>query len=221
MRRLLNILTLVSVTLCVAAATMWMRSLSARDAFPESLHGSGYSIRSWDGRIFMVHFTTASSPGLYVSVKTPSIAGGNPHNPDSKPAAVGSPSSGLKQRYSNALVLPRITLPAGSIHDGFGFSRATVSMSGLPSGPFTVSILAIPYCAICVLSLLIPIGWWIRVRLCRRIDPNRCRRCSYNLTGNTSGRCPECGAEIKWPAGGSPVPNLAAPPSRKSVVTAI
>ncbi|MBN1511548.1 MAG: hypothetical protein JXB13_05995 [Phycisphaerae bacterium] len=27
--------------------------------------------------------------------------------------------------------------------------------------------------------------------------PNRCRHCDYDLTGNVSGRCPECGTEIK------------------------
>ena len=27
--------------------------------------------------------------------------------------------------------------------------------------------------------------------------PNTCRQCSYNLTGNTSGICPECGTLIK------------------------
>lgn len=27
----------------------------------------------------------------------------------------------------------------------------------------------------------------------RRRGPNDCRKCGYNLTGNTSGRCPECG----------------------------
>lgn len=36
----------------------------------------------------------------------------------------------------------------------------------------------------------------------RRGDQGRtgmCRSCGYNLTGNTSGRCPECGAEILKP----------------------
>lgn len=32
---------------------------------------------------------------------------------------------------------------------------------------------------------------WRRDR-CRR-RPGRCRKCNYNLTGNTSGVCPECG----------------------------
>jgi hypothetical protein len=27
----------------------------------------------------------------------------------------------------------------------------------------------------------------------RRIPPGRCRKCGYNLTGNVSGVCPECG----------------------------
>ncbi len=28
----------------------------------------------------------------------------------------------------------------------------------------------------------------------RRKPPGHCRKCGYNLTGNVSGRCPECGA---------------------------
>ena len=30
----------------------------------------------------------------------------------------------------------------------------------------------------------------------RRKPPGHCRQCGYDLTGNVSGRCPECGAEI-------------------------
>lgn len=37
------------------------------------------------------------------------------------------------------------------------------------------------------------------VLLARRAprDSRYCVSCSYDLTGNTSGRCPECGAEIR------------------------
>lgn len=31
----------------------------------------------------------------------------------------------------------------------------------------------------------------------RSIPPGRCKHCGYDLTGNVSGRCPECGATIK------------------------
>ena len=35
--------------------------------------------------------------------------------------------------------------------------------------------------------------WW---RDRRRIPPGHCRNCGYNLTGNVSGTCPECGQTI-------------------------
>jgi hypothetical protein len=36
------------------------------------------------------------------------------------------------------------------------------------------------------------LAWWF-VRQ-RRIPPHCCQKCGYDLTGNTSGTCPECGA---------------------------
>jgi len=35
---------------------------------------------------------------------------------------------------------------------------------------------------------------WIRVRC--STPPGHCQHCGYNLTGNVSGRCPECGEKI-------------------------
>ncbi len=34
--------------------------------------------------------------------------------------------------------------------------------------------------------------WWLD----RRSPPGHCPRCGYNLTGNVSGRCPECGVVV-------------------------
>jgi hypothetical protein len=36
--------------------------------------------------------------------------------------------------------------------------------------------------------------WWLDRR---SIPPDQCRKCGYNLTGNVSGRCPECGTTIR------------------------
>ena len=49
----------------------------------------------------------------------------------------------------------------------------------------------IPYW-LCFLLTAIPTAWlWHRDR--RRVRPGCCLRCGYDLTGNLSGVCPECG----------------------------
>lgn len=51
------------------------------------------------------------------------------------------------------------------------------------------------------LALLLPAVVMWRHDL-RQVAPGHCRKCNYDLTGNVSGRCPECGA---------PLPPLARP----------
>jgi len=43
---------------------------------------------------------------------------------------------------------------------------------------------------------------WLRSR---RIPPGYCQACGYNLTGNVSGVCPECGSPVDEPEGTHPV----------------
>jgi hypothetical protein len=38
--------------------------------------------------------------------------------------------------------------------------------------------------------------WWHAWREHRRIPPAHCQHCGYDLTGNVSGRCPECGTVV-------------------------
>jgi hypothetical protein len=47
---------------------------------------------------------------------------------------------------------------------------------------------------------LLPLAWTVVATLSRRrrrILPGNCAHCGYNLTGNTSGVCPECGTPIQ------------------------
>ena len=48
-------------------------------------------------------------------------------------------------------------------------------------------------CWIPFLLVALPTGilFWRDHR--RRITPGHCKKCGYDLTGNVSGRCPECG----------------------------
>ncbi|HEY8747029.1 MAG TPA: hypothetical protein VIM11_03575 [Tepidisphaeraceae bacterium] len=54
-----------------------------------------------------------------------------------------------------------------------------------------------PYWAVLLLTSILPVAWVVsRVRRKRISFCPTCPNCTYNLTGNTSGVCPECGAPI-------------------------
>ncbi len=60
---------------------------------------------------------------------------------------------------------------------------------------------ATPGWVLLIMILAYPVGAFIRgpVRRWRRRRRGECLRCGYNLTGNLSGICPECGTEIQQP----------------------
>jgi predicted RNA-binding Zn-ribbon protein involved in translation (DUF1610 family) len=66
--------------------------------------------------------------------------------------------------------------------------------------PFGVTQIDIQYwklaLAFAAMPAIWPLIWWRFVRL-RYERPDVCRACSYDLTGNVSGVCPECGARIE------------------------
>jgi hypothetical protein len=48
------------------------------------------------------------------------------------------------------------------------------------------------------LLILLPVGlvWYRHRSSVRRHPPGHCKKCGYDLTGNESGRCPECGQPL-------------------------
>jgi hypothetical protein len=74
-------------------------------------------------------------------------------------------------------------------------------------GPYLIEIAAwIPFVLLCVVPSFILIR---RVRRTRRwAATGRCVQCGYNLTGNVSGICPECGAALKSESQSAPAANL-------------
>ena len=86
---------------------------------------------------------------------------------------------GLLLRYSLGFRFPSID--RGS---GFGITES-----------FAVLPLWVLFAATAIPGAVL---WWLEGR---RAAPNRCRSCRYDLTGNVSGVCPECGTKIEQPPG--------------------
>ena len=54
-----------------------------------------------------------------------------------------------------------------------------------------------PHWFITLIFALGPAIWLIKWNKRRKLSPNTCPGCGYDLTGNESGACPECGAQLK------------------------
>jgi hypothetical protein len=62
-----------------------------------------------------------------------------------------------------------------------------------------VRFVTIPFWFLCVPASALPLMWTYRRLIRNRLRPNHCKSCGYNLAGNASGVCPECGTPIPPP----------------------
>ena len=63
-------------------------------------------------------------------------------------------------------------------------------------------LFSISYAWLAAITATLPIVWIVRFSLSHRAhQQGRCAICGYNLTGNTSGVCPECGTPVAGTAG--------------------
>jgi hypothetical protein len=88
------------------------------------------------------------------------------------------------------------SLPAVTMHFDFGVSFSTWVLAG-----WRTRNLYVPLWLMCLLFAAYPTIAFIRgpVRRYRRRRKGLCIRCGYDLTGNVSGTCPECGTEVQRP----------------------
>lgn len=88
-----------------------------------------------------------------------------------------------------------IMLPSAWRFAGFSFQFIRVTGGG------TIHILTCPLWLPLILFAAYPTIALIRgpLRRQRRRKRGRCVKCGYDLTGNTSGVCPECGTKIEGP----------------------
>ena len=66
-----------------------------------------------------------------------------------------------------------------------------------PIGRTTYRFIVIPHGLLAILFAIGPTIWLIKWRKRRKLGANTCPTCGYDLTGNKTGECPECGVELK------------------------
>jgi len=177
-RRLLNLLTLLSLLLCVAVCVLWVRS---------HRYSVWYEYRRWDdGRdgpateallgigggsaLVGLSFRVAEGPPRAV----PSRAGTDWSRDTDDPEDL---ADGINGRF------------------GFGFERRRSQWRGTAYDGWHFAFpLWLP-----AMLLAIPPAAAVGRALRRRRPEGRglCRHCGYDLTGNVSGVCPECGVPAR------------------------
>jgi hypothetical protein len=183
-RRLLNLLTLLSLLLCVAAAGLWVQSFrgagSAR--WREVAQNGGALVRRyaearWDGSRLHLHcgHETWRDPGEAAVVAS----------------APGARGLALRPSSYTRFAADR---PAWEAL-GFGFGGSSV---GGPAYAHRGWRITVPFWAIVFATCALPAAW-LRRKWRRRGASGLCARCGYDLRA-TPGRCPECGAVPAAPA---------------------
>ncbi len=108
---------------------------------------------------------------------------------------------GMTEGNAHFAVQPLSTAQPGSR----AWQNATVLVNDFPGGMFVHGRagggpfwrLMVTWWLLCLLFLVFPLIWVVTLRVSRRrMAGLPCPQCSYDLTGNTSGVCPECGTPV-------------------------
>jgi hypothetical protein len=101
----------------------------------------------------------------------------------------------LRIRYCR--VVPNAPLVSYATAPRLGFAYQHVTDTRYQAGIFVEKNFYAPVWSVLLVTLLFPVHtaflWWLDRR---RIPPGHCQTCGYNLTGNVSGVCPECGTNV-------------------------
>ena len=183
-RRLFTLMAAISLLLCVATVVLWVRSYLTLDEvrrFTHFIQGAGGFDRGVE-----------SSSGVIYGYKKGWVLAADPHRASHWVWGSRLPDYwlGQSQTMSLALLVRRIQI------GGYGVAYAA------DENGIVEVVLRIPYWPLAVLFAFLPAIWfWSWMGGTSRIH-SHCRKCGYNLTGNTSGTCPECGTPVAGKAKG-------------------
>jgi hypothetical protein len=169
-RRLLNLLTALSLLVCVAVAALWVQSYWARDGFIRTIEGEGPTVESTS-----VYLVGGAAATRLMSFTLPS-----PHR-----EAFVRRSREMDGWYHYAPETQgwRDLIPQ--------FHRKERAIGR--DATMRETYLQLPFWLPALLATLLP-GYRLATawRSRRRVNANLCPRCGYDLRA-TPDRCPECG----------------------------
>jgi hypothetical protein len=201
-RRVLNLLTALSLLLCVAVAALWARSASRRDNL-WFCGGAG-------GRLWWFE----SAPGRVAFRSAAGWPAAAPVRHTSAPAAADIGALVLANERPAVMIRDNMQRSLGvsvrEWRDGRNWllvRHGTVVTADDPAGNATGTgfsptmryvELVLPQWMLVIVTALPTLAAWGAARLRTRRARLRARRgacpaCGYDLTGNVSGVCPECG----------------------------
>ena len=114
--------------------------------------------------------------------------------------------SGACERYGRVMSEWRATISvAAGLTSGLVFCFTAFCFAAVVLHDFkqTSPPAVIAQCMVGLVSILVGVA--VGLRVYRKKTPgvgSSCAHCGYNLTGNTSGTCPECGQRIRLPLQG-------------------
>jgi hypothetical protein len=213
-RYVLNACTALSLLLCVATAALWVRSYWRVDSlmlFPVEYQRTTLwidhrtTITQRSGRVYEADSRHGSLRLLFLYDDGGSYVRGE------YPALWSSEDEeAVIERWSpTATHWPGFALEARPVplfvYNGPAWMPGDPPLPPPPVG-YTVRALYTPWLFWTFVTALLP-AWALRHRLRRlpRQSARRCLHCGYDLTGNVSGVCPECGTRRGSPAGDDPV----------------
>jgi len=190
-RRLFNFAAGVSLLIFVATVVLWVRSRRTVDVV-----GHETATNAAGRRVGGTITSAFGQAELALWVRhMPSNAGepgtGWSHCHFAWPAGPAQPAS--RQAYLASIGATQF-MGVVWAHYHMNPSPGPRSTGGRPAATQSVWDLELPYYLILAAAALLP-AWRVR-RWLRRTPPHCCAACGYNLTGNTSGVCPECGTSI-------------------------
>jgi hypothetical protein len=192
-RRLLNLLTLLSLLLCVAVCVLWVRSWARFDHLrwrygvhvtPEERNERSLHAVSIRGRFMFARSLEQYTP-------YPPWMGWRRPIPRTGVTLVTSMDRPGWANFELELYESTYQFP---LRRPLGLATLDYWSLTNHGGPISrFSGVVVPHGLVALALALPPLG--SAIKLCRaRPRPGHCRQCGYDLTGNVTGLCPECGA---------------------------